>query len=125
MFNQRLVLGSALICQALSFFILVNITGFDWWQVFSFALLYGIGSGAMIPIRSVMMSNYYGPLHFGSIQGLSQSATIISGVTAPLLMGFIYDTTDSYQLSLYALIVMTLLALPLVALASPPQFRKS
>ena len=58
------------------------------------------------------------------IQGLSQSATIVSGVTAPLLMGFIYDTTDSYQLSLYALIVITLLALPLVALASPPQFRK-
>ena len=81
MFNQRLVLGAALVCQALSFYIMVNITGFNWWQVFFFALLYGIGAGAMIPIRSVMMSNYYGPLHFGSIQGLSQSATIISGVT--------------------------------------------
>ena len=74
MFNQRLVLGSALICQTLSFFILVNITGFNWWQVFSFALLYGIGPVAMIPIRSVMISSYYGPLHFGSIQGFSQSS---------------------------------------------------
>jgi len=125
MFNQKMVLGAALVCQTLSFFIMVNITGFNWWQVFSFALLYGIGSGAMIPIRSVIMSNYYGPLHFGSIQGLSQSATIISGVTAPLLMGFIYDTTASYELSLYALIIITILALPLVALVSPPQIQKT
>lgn len=119
MFDRRLVLAAILSFQTGAFLILASIT--TYWQVFPFALLYGIAFGGMMPSRAFIISSYFGTKSFGAIQGLTQSATVLSGVIAPLLMGGVYDLSGSYLVSIYILVAVTAVAIPLTMIARPPQ----
>lgn len=118
-FDKRLALAGLVTCQATAFLILANITAF--WQVLPFALLYGLAFGGMMPARGVIMSTYFGTQNFGAIQGLSQSATVVGGMVAPVLMGWVFDTTQSYVLAIYILMGVTAVAIPLTVFARPPR----
>ena len=117
-FDKRLILAGLLACQASAFLILANIT--EYWQVFPFALLYGTAFGGMLPSQGVVVSAYFGTQNFGAIQGLSHSATVVGGMVAPVLMGWVFDTTQSYTLSIYILMGVTAVGIPLTFLAKPP-----
>ncbi len=118
MFDRRLVLAGLLACQSIAFLIMANITAY--WMVFPFALLYGIAFGGMMPSRAVIISSYFGTRHFGAIQGLSQSATVLSGVVAPVLLGGVFDLTGSYSIAIYIVMGITAAVIPLTILARPP-----
>ena len=98
--------------------IFANIT--EYWQVLPFALLYGTAFGGMLPSQGVVVSAYFGTQNFGAIQGLSHSATVVGGMVAPVLMGWVFDTTQSYTLSIYILMGVTAVGIPLTFLAKPP-----
>lgn len=118
-FDKRLVLASLLGCLSLGFLILANINAY--WQIVPFALLYGTAFGGMIPARSAMVSTFFGTRNFGAINGLTQSITVLSGMFSPVLMGFVYDVTESYVLSFYILAAVAGIAIPLTFLAKPPR----
>ena len=86
----------------------------------TFALLYGTAFGGMIPARGVLVSNYFGPRSFGALQGLTRSVTVFSGMMGPIMMGFVFDLTDSYVISLYVLAAVCAVAIPLAVIAKPP-----
>ena len=117
-FDRRLVLAVLLGCLVLGLLILANITAY--WQVFPFALLYGTAFGGMIPARSAIISTYFGTQNFGAIQGLTQSGTVLAGMTSPVLLGLVFDLTQSYVLALYILVAVASAAIPLTLLAKPP-----
>ena len=117
-FDKRLILAGLLACQASAFLILANIT--EYWQVLPFALLYGTAFGAMLPSQGFIVSAYFGTKNFGAIQGLSHSATVVGGMVAPVLMGWVFDTTQSYILSIYILMGIAAVGIPLTFLAKPP-----
>ena len=74
----------------------------------------------MMPSRAVIISSYFGTRHFGAIQGLSQSATVLSGVVAPVLLGGVFDLTGSYSIAIYIVMGITAAVIPLTILARPP-----
>ena len=39
----------------------------------------------------------------------------------PVLMGLVFDLTDSYVIAIYIILVVAALAIPLLLLAKPPQ----
>jgi MFS family permease len=118
-FNMRMVMASLLILQALSFFILANIT--EYWQIIPFSLFYGIAFGGFNPGRGAVISAFFGPRNFGTIQGLTHTVTVISGMAGPILMGLAYDLTESYSIAVYFIAVLTASAIPLAISAHPPQ----
>ncbi len=117
--DKRVVLAGLLSCQAVGFLILANITSY--WHVVPFALLYGTAFGGMMPARGMIISSFFGRQSFGAIHGLSQSATVVSGMVAPILMGWVFDQTQSYIIAIYILTAVAAIAVPLAFLARPPQ----
>ena len=118
--SARLVLAGLLGIFVVAFVLLANMSGFHYWQVITFALLYGTAFGGMIPARGVLVSNYFGPRSFGALQGLTRSVTVFSGMMGPIMMGFVFDLTDSYVISLYVLAAVCAVAIPLAVIAKPP-----
>ena len=118
--SARLVLAGLLGIFVAAFVLLANMSGFQYWQVFLFALLYGTAFGGMIPARGVLVSNYFGPRNFGALQGLTRSVTVVSGMAGPIIMGIVFDITDSYLISLYFLAAVNAVAMPLAIIAKPP-----
>ena len=119
MWNSRLVMAGIMGCQVIGFFIMANVTSY--WQVVPFALFWGLAFGGMIPARGYIISAYFGPGSFGSIQGLTQSVSVFGGMIGPVLMGLVFDLTDSYVIAIYIIMVAAALAIPLLLLARPPQ----
>lgn len=117
--DPRLILSGLLACMAVGILVLANLNSY--WQIFPFALLYGTAFGGMIPARSVLVSMYFGPKNFGALQGLTQSVTVIAGMTSPVLLGVVFDITESYLIALYILVAISALAIPVALLAKPPR----
>lgn len=117
--DRRVVLAGLLACQAFAFLILANTT--TYWMVFPFALLYGTAFGGMIPSRGMIISTYFGTESFGAMDGLTQSVAVLGGMVGPVLMGWVFDATQSYVLAIYFLAGVAALAVPLTFLARAPR----
>jgi len=117
--DKRVMMAGILLLQVAAFLLLANVTVF--WQVAPFALLYGIAFGAMMPANPVIVSTYFGTRSYGAIQGLIGSATVVSGVVAPVMMGWIFDQTGDYRLAVYILAAVAAAAVPVTFFARPPR----
>ena len=85
------------------------------------ATLVGFGVGGLHLLVRLAWADYYGRQHLGSIRGLTLSAQIGGQALGPVVAGFLFDATNSYQLpfSVFALAVWS--AGLLVLAAVPPQ----
>jgi len=61
--------------------------------------LFGLAFGAMVPLRAMVMSQWFSGPGYGSIMGAQWTATILIGATGPLLIGVIRDTSGGYSAS--------------------------
>ena len=118
--SPNIILAVLLGCQGAAFLVLSVMDGFNYVYVTLFAMLYGTAFGGMIPARGVLVSNYFGTQNFGALQGLTRSVTVVAGMVAPVLMGLIFDLTQSYLISLYVLAVVAAAGIPLALIAKPP-----
>lgn len=57
----------------------------------------GFGVGGLHLLVRLAWADYYGREHLGSIRGLTLSAQIGGQALGPVLAGFLFDTTGSYQ----------------------------
>jgi MFS family permease len=117
-FDRRLVVAGLLACDLGGVLVLVNIT--EYWMVFPFALLFGIGFGGMLPARNVLVSEHFGARRFASIYGLLGSASVAFGVVAPLMVGWSFDLTASYRPAFLAVACCIAATIPLPLLLRPP-----
>ena len=62
-------------------------------------MLFGISFGGNMVLRPSILRHYYGQRCIGSLLGLSIGITVIGSVGGPLLGGWIFDTTHSYDLA--------------------------
>ena len=62
-----------------------------------FAVLFGLGTGGWTVSQMIMIPNYFGRLHAGSIKGFISPIEGLVGISGPLVAAFIYDTTKSYD----------------------------
>jgi MFS family permease len=89
--------------------------------LYAFFVLYGVGMGAVMPMTPVLRARYFGRKSFGTIAGWSRALTIPVGVVGPVLAGWIYDRTGSYEIA-FVLFAITLgISVVVMAFVRPPK----
>ncbi len=62
-----------------------------------FALLFGLGTGGWTVAQMIMIPNYFGRLHAGSIKGFISPVEGLLGISGPLVAAQVFDATGSYD----------------------------
>ena len=81
----------------------------------------GIGVGGLRILVRLAWADYYGREHLGAIRGYTMSVQIGGQAVGPVLAGFLFDATSSYQLALLVFTGSALLAGVLALFATPPK----
>ncbi len=87
--------------------------------------LYGFGFGGTIPLSESLWARYFGRAHIGSIRGITQPIRILGTAVAPVLVGLLFDITDTYRPGFVLVIGALLLGAILVFLSREPQMTES
>lgn len=83
--------------QALSLFFLMSATRL--WTLFTLGALFGFGLGGSMAIRMSIIPEYFGTKAVGTLIGIAGVAWGLGGVVGPLLAGYIFDRTASYDVA--------------------------
>ncbi len=115
----QFIVAAAFLIQALgiiAFLVEQNIT-----MAYVMLILYGIGSGAPTPVRLAMGGKYFGRKAFASILGVTMFLNAPLSFIAPIYSGWIYDTTDSYNIAFITFAILLLCATLFVSFIKPPR----
>lgn len=78
--------------------------------VVAFVVLFGMSRGAETLLRSTIVSGLYGPRRFASIAGVLTVFITAAQALAPVSLGAAYDVQGSYEPSLWALALISVVA---------------
>lgn len=90
--------------SALLVSIVVLIAARQVWQFYVFGILFGLAWGTIITLRFSIISEIFGPTSLGSITGAFMLICNIGGAASPVLVGHIFDITQSYQIGFLVII---------------------
>lgn len=106
--DRRYVTSAIFACQTAALLVLLL------WQatagVIAFVILFGVGFGAITPARAALVSEMYGPAHYGSINGIVSMFITASRAIAPVGAGVLFTVLASYQPVLWTVFAVSLLA---------------
>jgi MFS family permease len=101
-------LGGCITFAGMVFFILVRDTSLSW-LLYAFVILFGCGSGAMMPIIAASTADLFPGNFLGRIIGTLVVGFGFGGALGSYLAGYFYDKVGSYSISF--LLVMLILCL--------------
>ena len=117
--DWRIIMLVVMITQTLDLFALIYVS--EYWQALVFSVIMGIGFGATIPSRPILVGKYFGMRAYGTIQGLLQGSAIASGVAGPIIMGWVFDQYLSYNPAIVGFTALTALTIPVILLCRNPE----
>ena len=79
-----------------------------------FALCWGGGFGASIPLRLSMIADFFGRKNYGTAVGLMSTLGGIFSAIAPILGGLIYDLYETYRISFATGSLLVFIAIPII-----------
>ena len=71
------------------------------------SVIHGLVWGARGPQMAAIRAEYFGRASFGKIMGVSNALIIIGTITGPMVAGYMYDTTGTYQVGFDLLALMS------------------
>ena len=89
-----------------------------------YALVHGTFMAFDKVSTSVILPNYFGKKHLGSIRGFFSTAMVIGSALGPLPFGLAYDYFNGYTEIMLILIILPVLALGAAYFARPPKYDK-
>ena len=89
----------------------------QWWRVYLYIALFGTVFGAVLPMRAVIMSKYFGGQLYGRIMGLQQAMLALAIAGGPFVVGTVRDVTGSYTIPWLAFTAMFATAIPTILAA--------
>jgi len=89
------------------------------WALYLFAVLFGLAFGGGEVMISPMVAKLFGLKAHGALLGAIVLAAALGATVAPLMAGYIFDVTTSYQLAFVVLAVLSVTALVLISLLKP------
>ena len=98
--GNRYTLLFLLTLQAIGLFLLIQAKSL--WMFFVLGSVFGFGLGGSTPIRMAMASEFFGIRSIGAIIGLLGVSWAAGGITGPLLAGYIFDLSHSYDIAFLA-----------------------
>ena len=116
--RMNLLVGLPFFLQAIGFgAFLVNQSSF---AIYVLLILYGIAHGLPTPLLIVLISRYFGRKAFGSIFGTCFLFGSPFALFSPIIVGWIFDTTDSYQIAFVLFTSMALFTTLMFIFLRPP-----
>jgi MFS family permease len=94
--------------QAVGLFLLI-IAGSEM-GVLLFVAVFSLGYGALTPARAALVAEHFGWRAYGSVNGLLVLIATVSGAAALVGAGAAYDAFDSFIPVLWALVILSMLA---------------
>jgi MFS family permease len=91
--RQTLIAGFILMCVAL----VGLVPGKTAWMLFSSAGFFGFALGGIAVSHSPLIAELFGLKSHGLIFGVLNISVMVGGATGPLLTGYLFDVTNSYQ----------------------------
>ncbi len=85
------------------------------------AAAFGVGMGGMHLLLRLAWADYYGREHLGAIRGLTLPIQISGQAIGPVISGFMFDSSGSYQLSFFIFGAGVVVAAVGVLAPTPPQ----
>lgn len=82
---------------------------------------YGLGIGGVIPLQETVWASYFGRTHLGKIRSVALPFSIVFSAGGPLLAGFLFDQTGSYNIAFILFTGFYAIGIILVLLARPPK----
>jgi OFA family oxalate/formate antiporter-like MFS transporter len=95
--SSRLTIIALLALQALALFLLMGANSFT--MLITLGLIYGFGFGGSNTVRLSMISEIFGTRSAGTILGLVTVAWAAGGIFGPILAGYIFDLSRSYDIA--------------------------
>lgn len=102
---------SPLILMVSNSYLLVLIYAFTW----------GTAQGFMNIPLGIIWPNYYGRKHLGSIQSVNHTSLVIGSALGPLLFGWVFDQSGSYNIILVISAFIWIAGAILAYVAAPPK----
>jgi OFA family oxalate/formate antiporter-like MFS transporter len=108
-----------LVLQALAMFWLLGAT--DIWMLYLFATVFGFAYGGCVPLLPVIAGEIFGLKSIGEIIGVQMLGVAIGGAIGPLLGGYVFDVTQSYNFAFMGSGISTIIALILLTFIRAPR----
>ena len=118
--NKRYLITIGITLQTIGVFILSFVTKDRIWLIVPYLLTYAPGFGATVPLRLALIADYFGSRNYGTIMGIMTLISMAGGLASPIIAGWIFDTTGSYQLAWQLFALITIPAIPLKLLSKAP-----
>jgi MFS family permease len=112
--DKKIVASAAFIMTGLGLVCFEYISETAGWLFFMFVIFYSVGWGGVMVLRPVLIREYFGKSHFGSIIGFMSGITMLGTVVGAPLAGWVYDTRDSYHGVWFAIAALHVIALVLI-----------
>lgn len=89
----------ALIALVVTLSVLLMIDGRSAWQMIGHFFLFGLAFGALLPLRAMVMADWYSGRTYGRIMGAQWTGVVLVAAAGPLLVGVVRDATQGYGTS--------------------------
>lgn len=91
------------------------------WMLYCFAFFYGTCQGIRAPTQVGILGQFFGMRSLGELIGINHAIAQLIGASAPLIAGFLFDTTGSYLIAFIIVIVLLLVASFAASIIKKPQ----
>jgi OFA family oxalate/formate antiporter-like MFS transporter len=114
--NKKVCVIGLMLASATLFW-LVSIT--EVWMFYLFVGIFGIGYGVCLTSESPLVAWLFGVSSHGLLLGIISFGFTIGAAIGPLLTGYIFDVTGSYQVAFLTFAVLSVVGLILMVLIRP------
>ena len=120
--GNKVILAFCLAVQAVVLLLLAGVN--DLHGFYILAAVYGLVYGGVFPLMPTLTGSLFGTRSMGAIFGIINAAYPLGGAIGPLLGGYIFDVTGSYQAAFTSAAIATVMVFVLCLLLKAPR-RKS
>lgn len=119
--EKRFLFMATYILQGAGIFVLMHARTMG--PVYLFIVLYGLGFGGGVPLGPALRAEYFGRKSFAKIGGFMSPVIMVGGVAGPILAGYFFDSTGSYQIIFALIVLLQILASVSIFFARPERPR--
>lgn len=91
----------------------------EMWALYLFAIFIGLANGGNVTSDSPLAARLFGLNSIGAIVGVSSCAFSIGAALGPILTGYIFDATGSYQQAFVVCAIVSIIGLIMAAIQRP------
>ena len=89
------------------------------WMLYLFGMVYGFAHGGFFTVMSPTVAEVFGTGSHGVIFGVVLAFGTLGGAMGPLLAGYVFDVTGSYQMVFFTLAAVAMVGLVLISMLRP------